>query len=237
MSPTVDLASLIDTNAMRRFHKVIYDDLVWPDGAQLAVTSLAADGNRGARTKRASVHDVDRFVALATEIVAAGRQAYVNVAPQQPGLDISARGKKDVSYGVPALVADVDCQGGAHKLADKPGDLPLPTEAEALELIKAFPLTVTLLIHTGGGFHVWCCLEEPLDWRSEAGAEALRRWKAALLHLFEVEAGRRFDKTVPADPARMLRIPGTANLKSGLSKPRPVRIVELADVPDRALAA
>ena len=220
MAQRTDPATLVDTDAMRRFHRLVYGRLPWPEGAVVGVATMTS--GRMVRTDRRPVGDVDGFVDLAVKAVGAGLDCYVNVAPQRPGLDISARGAKKDSYGLPALFADVDTSDGVHKAVGKPGAAPCPTVAEALELLKGFPLPISLLVHTGGGFHVWCCVEdEPLDHESAEGIEVLKRWKAAVKRTFD-DAGRNVDVGVLGDPARMLRVPGTVNFKA---EPRPVRLL------------
>lgn len=234
MAERTDPTTLVDTDAMRRFHEIVYAPHRWPDGAVLAVPTISK--GRGVRTNRIPVHDVEALVELCVRGVRARADVYVNVAPQAPsaaGLDIGARGGRKTALGLPALFCDVDTSDGAHKVADKPGQLPLPTRAEAVGLMRAFPLPITLLVETGGGFHCWICLDgEPLDWRSPDGAEVIERWKHALETIF-AEAGRHLDVGVVSDPARMLRVPGTLNLKRP-DDPRPVRILEAWPEPDAA---
>jgi|GEM_PF-6294226 len=221
MTTNADPASPIDTGAMRRFHAIAYGALSWPEGAVLAVPTILK--GRGVRTNRIPVHDVDALVELCVRGVEAGADVYVNVAPQRPGLDISARGGKRDAVALPALFADVDTADGVHKASDETGGLPLPTREDALRLIQSLPLPISMLVHTGGGFHVWCCLDQPLDHLSDAGAETLRRWKAVVMRTFN-DAGFHVDAGVLGDPARMLRVPGTINAKRP-GDPRPVRLL------------
>ena len=217
--------ALVDTGAMRRFHKIVYAPHRWPDGAVLAVPSLIK--GRGVRTDRIPVQDADAFVELCVRGVRAGADVYMNVAPQHPstaGLDIGVRGGKKTALGLPALFVDVDTADGLHKVADKDGQLPLPSRDEAVALMRSLPLAVTVLVATGGGYHCWCCLDEPLDWQSPDGAEVLRRWKDVLGQLF-FAAGLHLDVGVVSDPARMLRVPGTVNFKRP-GDPRPVHILD-----------
>lgn len=210
-----------DPEAARRFHAAVFAPHRWPDGAVLAVPTILK--GYGVRTNRVLVDDVDGFVELCAKGVSAGADVYVNVAPQRPGLDISARGGKKDALDLPALFADVDTADGAHKAVDKPGELPLPTRTEAIELLRSLPIPITVLVASGGGLHAWYCLAEPLEHASEAGEKLLQRWKATVVKTFHA-AGFRVDEGVLADPARMLRVPGTLNQKR-LGDPRPVRLL------------
>ena len=222
MAQHTDPTTLVDTDAMRRFHHTVYGRLPWPEDAVVGVALMTAAGKM-VRTDRRPVADVDGFVDLCVKAVTAGCNCYVNVAPQRPGLGVSTRGKKKDSYGLPALFADVDTSDGVHAAVGKPGVAPYPTVAEALRLISTLPLPVSLLVHTGGGFHVWCCFEdEPLDHASDAGIEVIKRWSSAVKRIFDA-AGRNVDVGVLGDPARMLRVPGTINFKS--AEPKPVRLL------------
>jgi hypothetical protein len=225
MPQRTDPTTLVDTDAMRRFHEIVYAPHRWPDGAVLAVPSIIK--GRGVRTDRIPVQDADAFVELCVRGVRSGADVYVNVAPQHPStakLDIGVRGGKKTALSLPALFVDVDTANGVHKVADKDGQLPLPSRDDAVALMRSLPLAVTVLVATGGGYHCWCCLDEPLDWASPDGADVLRRWKDALGQLF-FAAGRHLDAGVVGDPARMLRVPGTISFKRS-DEPRPVRLLD-----------
>lgn len=96
---------------------------------------------------------------------------------------------------------DLDC--GPEKDYD--------TQTEALIALRAFckklGLEKPILVNSGRGVHVYWPLSEPVprdEWLPIA--EALKRAC--------VKAGLRSDPTVPADAARVLRVPGTHNYKS-----------------------
>lgn len=225
MKPSANPAALVDSDAIRRFHEIVYLRHAWPEGAVLAVVTMKK-GRSGVRTNRIPVRDGDALVELCQRCVQAGAEAYVNVAPQDvstAGLDIGVRGGKKTALSLPALFVDIDTADGVHKVAGRDGELPLPSRSEAVELMRSMPLAVTVLVETGGGYHCWCALDEPLDWRSPDGAEVLRRWKYALEQVFAA-AGRHLDAGVVSDPARMLRVPGTVNFKRN-GDPRPVRLL------------
>src|SRR5262245_34365862 len=89
-------------------------------------------------------------------------------------------------------------------------------ESEALARLARFPMAPQIVIHTGGGLHCYWLLREPLLLpEEEAMAEHLLRRLAADV---------RGDPTV-AETARILRVPGTWNVK--YTPPRLVEILTL----------
>jgi hypothetical protein len=143
-----------------------------------------------------------------------------DMAGWQPGLNywvgVALRrdtkgGKKENLLALTAAFADVDAGAAGHKGANRYKDKP-----EALAAIEAFPLRPSLVVDSGGGYQPYWLFREPveLDQESIAHLERINRGLAQAL------GG---DSTVK-DAARILRIPGTFNLKIA-GKPRPVVIV------------
>jgi hypothetical protein len=97
---------------------------------------------------------------------------------------------------------------------EKPGTKKryVPDRPSASRFIAALPIRPTVIIWTGGGFHLWWCLREPLVLDTSvdrAQAERLvRRWQAYLRQRLD---GYALDAT--HDLARVLRVPGTINSK------------------------
>jgi len=92
-------------------------------------------------------------------------------------------------------------------------DYKTTAEAEAREKVAAFPLPPSVVINSGGGIHAYWAMREPFTLPTEAPAAY------ALLK----RLARHFDgDPAVAEPARMLRLPGTANHK--YMPPRPVTI-------------
>ncbi len=98
------------------------------------------------------------------------------------------------------------------------------TKQEALEAIKNFEPTPSIIVNSGGGFHVYWLLREPVffgKWKGEHKGEMDR-----------VEGcNRGIMERLPSDncwdATRILRIPGTFNLKK--EKARPVELVKFDD--------
>ncbi|MCM8794583.1 MAG: AAA family ATPase [Candidatus Omnitrophica bacterium] len=89
---------------------------------------------------------------------------------------------------------------------------------EALKRLREFPLPPTVIVDSGHGFHAYWRLKEP---EKIAGAEDVVRVEA---HLKALAAALGGDSQA-AELARILRLPGTCNLKAP-STPLPVALIE-----------
>ena len=144
----------------------------------------------------------------------------LGIRGQRPADDRS-RGKTDDIIGIPGLWLDLDYHSaGAHK-AKHP--LP-PDEDAALSLLDAAPYKPSLIVHSGHGFQVYWLFKEIACLASAAERNAFGRLCRGWQRLFQ-EAGHdngwHVDST--ADLARVLRIPGTRNLKTGEAREVVVR--------------
>lgn len=77
-------------------------------------------------------------------------------------------------------------------------------EAEVRARLNSFPLPPSLIVRSGGGLHVYWLLREPLDLNTEVD-----RARSLLRRLAFAVGG----DIASAEPARILRIPGTDNFK------------------------
>lgn len=104
-----------------------------------------------------------------------------------------------------ALFVDLDCP------ADGAG------RAAALQRMAAFPLPPSIVVDSGGCFHCYWLLREPADVQSEQSAiyAMLRRLRVAL-----------DGDPAAAEPARVLRLPGTWNHKYTPRRPVTIRAFE-----------
>lgn len=132
----------------------------------------------------------------------------------------------DSSAGIYGLWADIDIATDDPDVHKKFG-LP-PTEEAALELIEACGMKPTMIVHSGHGLQAWWVFAEPWLFRTDAdrlaAADLARRWHATL-RVRAAERGWTIDSTF--DLSRVMRVPGTMNLKSD---PVPVTLL-LADGP------
>ena len=131
------------------------------------------------------------------------------------------RGKTDDIIGIPGLWLDLDFDSpGAHKVRH-----PLPPDQDAaLSLLDTAPYKPSLIVHSGHGLQVYWLFKEVACFDSQADREAFGRLCRGWQQLFQ-QAGRvrgwHVDST--ADLARVLRIPGTYNLKTGEAREVVVR--------------
>ena len=79
------------------------------------------------------------------------------------------------------------------------------------------------IIDSGGGLHAYWPLDEDIP---------VAIWKPVAENLKRLCAQFNFkiDMAVTADSARILRVPGTHNMKAKYAKPRPVRILQEGDI-------
>jgi len=202
-----------------------------------------------------------RALALAIAVAGSGADAYVHVAGhdfecsraatirhceekgwQYSGYAVNSdgdrrskfRGKIQSARALPGIWIDLDYGHTGHQKKN------LPPDKESAELIVAavadlgFP--PSLVVHTGGGLHVYWLFREA--WLLELDAE--RERASALVRAIEREVGRiaaaigleregvAWEIDATHDLARVLRVPGTVNMKTGV--PRPVRIIREGEV-------
>lgn len=158
------------------------------------------------------------------------------------------RGGADQSLALPGLWSDIDLGSDGHKRPAGGDRLPLPpdqTTAWAVADRSGLP-TPSIVVHSGGGLNVYWQLSQPYviqDQHRHHVADLCATWQRIL-----GESARKLGYdygTGVGDLARVLRMPGTDNLKT--DTPRPCRIVwttgavytigELADVAARLAPA
>jgi hypothetical protein len=138
--------------------------------------------------------------AIALEIEAVGnrKHVWVGVVPRRPDPETGELGGTK-AHVAPARLLWVDCDG-------KDG-------SSSSERLLRFRPRPHLIVASGGGFHAYWLLREPLH-------DPMRLREANLL-LAEVVDG----DPQAADAARILRPPGTLNFKSEYGRPRPVELL------------
>jgi len=114
------------------------------------------------------------------------------------------RGLKEDVRQLPALWADLDEQGFEWGLA------------EAMDAIESFPFPPSAIVMSGHGYHVYYFLATPLDLGGDP------TFAESLLQALQEELGS--DRV--ADVTRLLRVPGTLNLKD-VDDPSPVTVHHL----------
>ena len=160
------------------------------------------EGTHPSTTKvgAADLGRVDEFVARFQE-----RDIYVGVATRANGKG----GQIKNCLALHALFADIDFKD-------------FPSEADARAQLEHFPLLPSGVVATGGGLHLYWLLTEPLNLEN-GGAPHAKRLLRALAEVVGADLAS-------AEPARILRLPGTFNYK--YTPPRRV-VIEALDVARR----
>ncbi|MDK2889107.1 MAG: hypothetical protein PWP72_1985 [Thermoanaerobacter sp.] len=169
-------------------------------------------------------HNIPEVAARCREL-AGSFDVYYGIGLQGQRLASNQRGKADGVIAIPGLWLDIDCQGGTHTATN------LPTFEEARDFMAAFPLPPSIVVHSGGGLHVYWLFRQLWTFsetdppRIRAGhkkaADLVARFQQAFIALAGAR-GWRLDNT--SDLSRVLRVPGTFNHKSG--QPVPVQVLE-----------
>ncbi len=136
-----------------------------------------------------------------------GLNYWVGVALRQD----TQGGKKENLLAITAAFCDVDCGAAGHKGATSYKD-----KSEALAVIEAFPLRPSILVDSGGGFQCYWLYQEWV-YLSETEIPRVEGFNRGLA----IALGGDVAAT---DAARILRLPGTFNLKIP-GNPRPVKII------------
>ena len=134
---------------------------------------------------------------------------YAAVGRQREPPSNGGRGSEDGVCALPAVWADIDIGGAAHKAKNLPA-----SEEEALALVEALGLPPSILVRSGFGLQVYWRFKEPWLIESDADRAAAKslsvRFQALLRRMANVR-GWNIDPT--ADLCRVLRVPGTFNRK------------------------
>ena len=122
--------------------------------------------------------------------------------------------------GIGWLWCDIDFAASGHKQQNLP-----PNVAAATSILDAFP-TPSLVVNSGGGLHAYWRFEEywafsTVDERAEASTLSRR----LNLGIKNIASGKGWHADSVPDLARVLRVPGTFNVKPEYSEPRAVTIV------------
>jgi putative DNA primase/helicase len=136
-----------------------------------------------------------------------GYDVYFGVNPR-----VGGAGKKENVHYVTTLHVDIDYGIKGHKKASDYANY-----NDAYDAIQNFELPPTTVIHTGGGFHCYWVLNNPVC-QKDVGVEAIESVNKALSRLLKGDNG-------PTHIATILRVPCTYNFKDP-NNPRQVTIVK-----------
>jgi putative DNA primase/helicase len=150
---------------------------------------------------------------------------YVGVALSPADYGPGNRCPAEAAAGITGLWADVDVKGEAHKKKNLPETLD-----EARELARSLGVLPTEEIHSGHGLQAYWEFTTPWIFRDDAdrqkAADLVRRFQGLLKEKAKAK-GWEIDSTY--NLARVLRLPGTWNHKTG--DPAPVHILTSGEEP------
>lgn len=183
-------------------NKQFYEALLPPEGSGHYCAVALFRGGGATQTYH---NTIDELVARAEKIKEEGLDAYFALATFKPN-----KRSKETAVALKAFFLDLDCGEGK----------PYIDKIEAAQALAAFVEAVDLpapyIVNSGRGLHVYWPFETAVsrdEWLPRA--RALKR--------LCVENKLHGDPAVPADAARILRMPGTENHKA--APPLPVQVV------------
>lgn len=145
--------------------------------------------------------------------LAGSRNVYFGVCTSPENYGVNRRCKMNKAAGIPGLYLDIDYScDAAHKKSDLP-----PSLDDAMELTRIHGLTPSMVIHSGHGIHAYYLFKDFWNFTSDDeridAADLAKRLNKACAAIGE-ERGWAVDSVF--DLARVLRVPGTMNMKDGM---------------------
>ena len=142
-----------------------------------------------------------------------GQNVYFGCGLAPRNLAHYQRAERAEVRGIPGIWADIDFTSpAAHKKANL-----APNLETAISLANSLPLLPTLIVLSGHGVQPWWLFKEPWMFNDEhatveraAAADALHGWQGLLK---ATAAARGFEHDATHDLARVMRLPGTYNIK------------------------
>lgn len=160
---------------------------------------LALDWNGFVGTAR--VGDAERQWSLIERAAKRGAACYFGIAPRRGGTN--GQGGKGNVLAHTLLAADLDWSEGDHQSSSNP-----PREVIE-EWIADLPVAPGLVVNTGGGFHLYATLDEPIDvQRDPRGIALYAGWRQWWIDRAK-EDGYSIDIAPLTNQALVLRVPGT----------------------------
>jgi hypothetical protein len=165
---------------------------------------------------------VDGAAGAAAQIL--DRDVYFGVGTSPRDFGPDRRCKADDIGAIYGVWIDIDIADGIHKKTNLPASLD-----DATALLSDCELTPSFIIHSGGGLQAYWLFERPII-ISDAGVREIAKSLAMRWNIYfkNLAAPRKWDIDSVMDLARVMRLPGTNNMKTG--EPRPVKILENSGV-------
>lgn len=171
------------------------------------------------RSYWSSVNDTEQIIENVMRL-RDSHNVYFGVGVRTEALGEFKRGENKDILSLPCVWLDVDIKGGAHKKEN------IPDEQEAQTLLNTFPLEPSIIVQSGGGLHCYWLLQEPAHIQSEQNMLSAERMLSRFQNVFiQLARSKNLHIDNTSDLARVLRVPGTFNLKSG-KKPVEIEILK-----------
>lgn len=177
---------------------------VEPESENIAPVVMAWCAHRSDRTSRSYFRPVAEAEHLVDDLERDGMldgnwHVYIRCTTMRHQVSGGGRGGATDTAQLPGFWVDLDAKDGV-------------TEADVLRFIKAMGLSVTPMVTaSGGGWHIWWPFSTPVFGLVPAGL-FLRRWRHTVERV-AAEVGIKADSICSGDPARVMRLAGTWNVK------------------------
>jgi P4 family phage/plasmid primase-like protien len=140
---------------------------------------------------------------------------YFGVGVRKEDLGEFKRGKNEDVLLLPGVWVEIDLKSGVHAAGN------LPEEQDVQSILETFPLEPSIINHSGGGLHCYWLFQEPAQLLSKQNMQSAERMLSRFQNVFiRLARAKSLHIDNTADLARVLRVPGTFNLKS---EPKPVK--------------
>jgi putative DNA primase/helicase len=155
------------------------------------------------------VRELERIAETAIRLANMKQDVYFGVGLRREKLPSPKRGAVEDILSIPCVWMDIDIRSDAHTEQSLP-----PSVDAATHLLYEFPLQPSVLVHSGHGLHGYWKFTQPWVLETAASREEGKRYLAdfqGTIRKYAVQRGWRLDNT--SDLARVLRVPGTLNMK------------------------
>lgn len=204
-----------ETQAERFMQEIFGDPVLENEDLYIVIWSTPS--------KQATFHLKHKNAASkALDLCQSNENVYVGMGLQnKPSHQRKGRGAAKHVQAITCLWADIDFSfGSIHKKLHLP-----PTEEDALKLASEIGIEPSVVVHSGHGLQCYWLLKTPWIFTSEEernhAADITYGWVNTLQQI-AASHGWMIDSV--GDLARVLRVPGTINLKD-VNKPLPVTIL------------
>jgi P4 family phage/plasmid primase-like protien len=165
-------------------------------------------------TRWFSINDKESLVHEAMKL-RNSHNVYFGVGVRKEKLGSFKRGKNEDVLSLPGVWVEIDLKGGVHAAGN------LPEEEDVYSFLDTFSLDPSIIVHSGGGLHCYWLFQEPVLIQTEQNILSAERMLSRFQNVFiRLARAKNLHIDNTADLARVLRVPGTYNLKS---EPKPVK--------------